>query len=67
MNVRDYYHAELSERGYQPDEAQARAIDRLQTFYDDWVAFKGKRRVPGVQIKPADQHDLNSATRDGSK
>ncbi|MYZ45810.1 cell division protein ZapE [Schauerella aestuarii] len=43
MNVRDYYHAELSERGYQPDEAQARAIDRLQTFYDDWVAFKGKR------------------------
>ncbi|TKV56789.1 urease subunit beta [Nakamurella flava] len=31
------------------------------------VAFKGKRRVPGVQIKPADQHDLDSATRDGSK
>ncbi len=31
------------------------------------VAFQGRRRVPGVQIKPADQHDLDSATRDGSK
>jgi len=43
MNVRTYYESALSERGYRPDEAQERTIDRLQVFYDDWVAFKSKR------------------------
>jgi len=46
MNVRDYYHQALEERGYQPDEAQLAAIDRLQAFYDDWVLYKQARSSP---------------------
>ncbi|UOD49642.1 cell division protein ZapE [Orrella daihaiensis] len=43
MNVTDYFEQALSERGYQADQAQALAIERLQRFYDDWVAFRAKR------------------------
>ncbi|SAI68306.1 ATPase [Bordetella ansorpii] len=43
MNVQQYYEQALSERGYKPDEAQQRAIDRLQRYYDDWVRFKSMR------------------------
>lgn len=43
MNVREYYFHALQERGYQADEAQIAAIERLQRFYDDWVAFKQAR------------------------
>ncbi|MEI2415696.1 cell division protein ZapE [Orrella sp. JC864] len=43
MNVLDYYHKALSERGYAPDAAQGAAIGRLQRFYDDWVEFKKQR------------------------
>ena len=43
MNVTDYYNRTLAERGYQADHAQLAAVTRLQRFYDDWVAFKGKR------------------------
>ena len=43
MNVQQYYEKSLSERGYKPDEAQQRAIDRLQRYYDDWVRFKSMR------------------------
>lgn len=43
MNVTDYYNRTLAERGYQADHAQLAAVTRLQFFYDDWVAFKGKR------------------------
>lgn len=31
------------------------------------VAFQGHRRVPGIQIKSAEQADLDTAPRDGSK
>ena len=34
MNVREYYEHALAERGYQPDAAQKKAIDRLQRYYD---------------------------------
>jgi cell division protein ZapE len=43
MNVREFYEQSLAERGYQADQAQSRAIDRLQQFYDDWVHFKNDR------------------------
>jgi len=43
MNVREYYQQALSERGFQPDDAQQRAVDRLQKYYDDWVSFKAMR------------------------
>jgi len=46
MNVREYYHQALQERGYQPDQAQLAAIDRLQQFYDDWVVYKQARSSP---------------------
>lgn len=43
MNVREYYYNVLDERGYEADEAQVAAIERLQTYYDEWVVFKQAR------------------------
>src|SRR3954465_4313071 len=43
MNVREYYEHALAQRGYQSDEAQLRAVDRLQQAYDDWVGYKSQR------------------------
>ncbi len=46
MNVREYYHQALQERGYHPDAAQEAAIQRLQVFYDEWVSYKAARSAP---------------------
>lgn len=43
MNVREYYHQSLEERGYESDDAQLVAVDRLQAYFDDWVDFKQDR------------------------
>lgn len=43
MNVREYYQKTLQERGYESDEAQLAAVNRLQQYYDDWVNFKKSR------------------------
>jgi len=43
MNVTEYYRHELDARGYQSDEAQLRAVERLQDCYDQWVAYKARR------------------------
>ncbi|HEY9281102.1 MAG TPA: cell division protein ZapE [Eoetvoesiella sp.] len=43
MNVREYYHHSLEERGYQSDPAQLAAVERLQVYYDDWVSYKLSR------------------------
>lgn len=43
MDVRQFYEQSLSQRGYQPDEAQLRAIERLQRAYEEWVAYKAQR------------------------
>lgn len=43
MNVHEYYLHALKERGYQIDPAQQAAIERLQTYYDDWIQFKNAR------------------------
>jgi cell division protein ZapE len=43
MNVVEFYQQALTERGFTSDEAQLRAVARLQTAYDEWVAYKGRR------------------------
>jgi cell division protein ZapE len=43
MNVQEFYQHALSQRGFQSDEAQQRAVDRLQRSYDEWVEYKGRR------------------------
>lgn len=43
MDVRQFYEHSLSQRGYQSDEAQLRAIERLQRAYEEWVAYKAQR------------------------
>jgi cell division protein ZapE len=43
VNVVDTYRAALAQRGYHDDEAQNRAVQRLQRMFDDFVAFKAQR------------------------
>ena len=43
MNVLQYYEKTLTDRGYQPDASQRIAIERLQRYFDEWIAFKGDR------------------------
>ena len=43
MNVREYYHQALAEKGYRADQAQEQAIDRLQRYYDEWVEYRKMR------------------------
>jgi|SRR5580765_513184 len=43
MDVREFCDHALRERGFQADEAQQRAIDRLQRSYEEWLAFKSQR------------------------
>ncbi|MGZ8290770.1 MAG: cell division protein ZapE [Telluria sp.] len=43
MNVQEFYQHALSQRGFKSDEAQQRAVDRLQRAYEEWVHFKSQR------------------------
>jgi len=43
MNVQEFYEDALSKRDFKPDEAQRRAVDRLQQAYQEWVDFKAQR------------------------
>jgi cell division protein ZapE len=43
MNVREFYEHELQQRGFKSDEAQLRAVERLQQAYDEWAAYKSQR------------------------
>ncbi len=43
MNVQEFYDHALSQRGFAADDAQLRAVQRLQQAYDEWVAFKSSR------------------------
>ncbi|WP_341679124.1 cell division protein ZapE [Niveibacterium sp. SC-1] len=50
LNVPEYgvleaYERELKARGYKPDAAQRRAVDRLQRLYTELLAFKAVRRT----------------------
>jgi len=44
MNVREYYQHALTQRGFQPDDAQQKAVAALQQLYDGWVAYQADRR-----------------------
>jgi len=43
MNVLERYTEQLAQRGYAEDRAQRAAVDRLQSMYDEWVAYKARR------------------------
>lgn len=43
MNVREYYEHALAQRGFRSDEAQCRAVERLQQAYEGWVVYKSQR------------------------
>jgi cell division protein ZapE len=43
VNVRELYQHALERRGYSPDPAQQRAVDRLQQLYEEWTAYKARR------------------------
>jgi cell division protein ZapE len=43
MNVKEFYEHALEQRGFKSDDAQRRAVERLQQAYDDWVAYKAQR------------------------
>ncbi len=43
MNVEEFYQNALQQRDFKPDEAQRRAVDRLQRAYQEWVDFKAQR------------------------
>jgi cell division protein ZapE len=45
-DVRALYHRALARRGFVADTAQELAVDRLQRLYDEWRAYKAKRRTP---------------------
>ncbi len=53
-DVRHYYASALAARGYQSDEAQLRAVERLQRCYEEWVAYKARRSssVRRLLIRP---------------
>ncbi len=43
MNVQEFYQHALSERGFKSDDAQQRAVDRLQRSYEEWVEYRSQR------------------------
>lgn len=43
MDVAGFYQHALEERGYSADDAQLRAVERLQICYDEWIAYKSRR------------------------
>lgn len=54
MNVLEFYQHALTQRGFQPDEAQLRAVQRLQQGYEDWVEYRAKRsnRITRLITRP---------------
>ena len=43
MNVQEFYQHALTQRGFKSDDAQQRAVDRLQKAYEDWVEYRAQR------------------------
>jgi len=44
LSVIEIYRDALEKRGFQADPSQYRAVERLQQLYDEWVAYKHRRR-----------------------
>lgn len=53
-SVSDLYQQTLTERGYQADEAQLRAVASLQRCQDEWAAYKSRRSnaVTKLLVRP---------------
>lgn len=45
VDVRALYRRALARRGFVADHSQERAVERLQRLYDEWRAYKSKRRT----------------------
>ena len=45
LDVRALYRRALARRGFVADPAQERAVERLQRLYDEWRAYKARRRT----------------------
>lgn len=45
VDVRALYRRALARRGFAADASQERAVERLQQLYDEWRAYKSKRRT----------------------
>ncbi len=60
MNVLQYYEKTLAERGYQADEAQQRAIARLQVFSDELQVYQQELGKPFRRFfrKPEPPHGV---------
>jgi cell division protein ZapE len=43
MTVLEFYQQALNQRSFTADEAQLRAVQRLQTAFDEWIAYKSRR------------------------
>src|SRR3569833_3385069 len=53
MNVRECYAHALTQRGFQPDVAQQKAVDELQKIYDAWTAYGTQRaRLARLLTRP---------------
>jgi len=44
-DVRTAYRRAVARRGFVPDPAQERAVERLQRLYEEWCAYKARRRT----------------------
>ena len=54
QDVVSVYRAQLSSRGFVSDPAQWRAVERLQRLYEEWSAYKQRRRsaLRRMLVKP---------------
>jgi cell division protein ZapE len=52
VDVRAVYTQALAKRGFAADAAQESAVERLQRLYDDWRAYKAKRRTRLHRLLP---------------
>jgi cell division protein ZapE len=54
QSVVDIYRQNLARRGFMQDPAQARAVERLQRLYEEWVAYKKRRdtALKRLLVKP---------------
>src|SRR4051794_31094957 len=43
LSPRELYERTLEHRGFAPDPAQQRAVDRLQSLFEEWSAYKARR------------------------
>lgn len=52
MNVKECYEHAIRHRGFSSDEAQLRAIERLQQAYDDWLSYKNSNKFMRMLTRP---------------